>query len=71
MMMVKRQWGDRDNEVNNMQNNETIEKELATASLKAAVDLINGIDAGLTINAMRTRMERVADELMYAANEKV
>lgn len=51
--------------------NETTEKELATASLGAAVDLIQGIDAGLTINAMRTRMERVADDLMEAACEKL
>ncbi len=51
--------------------NETIEKELSTASLKAAVDLIQGIDAGLTIHAIRTRMGRVADDLMDAANEKV
>ena len=54
-----------------MENNEHIEKELATASLKAAVDLIQGIDAGLTIAAMRTRINRVADDLMEAACEKL
>ena len=54
-----------------MEHNEITEKELAEASLKAALDLIQGIDAGLTINAMRNRMERVADDLMEAigANE--
>lgn len=54
-----------------MENNETTEKDLATASLKAAVDLIQGINAGLTIRAIRTRMERVADDLMEAACEKL
>lgn len=54
-----------------MANNEIIEKELATASLKAAVDLIQGIDAGLTIAAMRTRMRRVAEDIMESACEKV
>lgn len=52
-----------------IKNNETTEKGLATASLKAAVDLIQCIDAGLTIRAIRTRMERVADDLMEAACE--
>ncbi len=54
-----------------MENNVITEKELATAALKAAVDLITGIDAGFTINALRTRMERVADDLMEAACEKL
>lgn len=54
-----------------MENNVITEKELSTASLKAAVDLIRGIDAGLTIHAIRTRMERVADDLMEAACEKL
>lgn len=51
--------------------NETTEKELATASLTAAADLILGIDAGLTINAIRTRMGRIADDLTEAACEKL
>lgn len=54
-----------------MENNETTEKDLATASLTAAVDLIQGIDAGLTINAIRTRMERIAEDIMEAACEKL
>lgn len=51
--------------------NETTEKALVDASIRASVDLIQGIDAGLTINAMRTRIERVADDLMEAACEKL
>lgn len=54
-----------------MEPNETAEKDLAMASLKPAVGLIHGIDAGLTINATRTRMKRVADNLMEAACEKL
>ena len=54
-----------------MKNNEQNEKDLATASLKAAVDLIQGIDAGLTIGAIRTRMQLAADELAEAACEKL
>ncbi len=54
-----------------MKPDDPTEKELSTASLKAAVDLIQGIDAGLTIRAIRTRMERVAEDLMEAACEKL
>jgi hypothetical protein len=54
-----------------MNQDETTEKELATASLKAAVYLIQGIDTGLTIRAIRTRMEQVADDLAEAACEKL
>lgn len=50
---------------------ETTKKELATASLRAAVDLIQEIDAGLTINAIRTRMGRIAADLTEAACEKL
>ena len=49
-----------------MMENETTEKELAYASLNAATELIHGVAAGLTINAMRTRMERVAHDLIEA-----
>ena len=63
--------GTGEQEAANMENNEHIEKELATASLKAAVDLIQGIDAALTIAAIRTRINRVADDLMEAACEKL
>ena len=54
-----------------MKSNETTEKELASASLRAAVHLIQGIDAGLTTSAMRTRIQLVADDLMEAACEKL
>lgn len=54
-----------------MENNKTTGKELTIASLGAAVELIQGINAGLTINALRTRMERVADDLTEAAREKL
>lgn len=51
--------------------NEPAEKALVVASLRASVNLIQGIDAGQTINAMRTRMNRIADDLLEAACEKL
>ena len=54
-----------------MKNNETTEKELTIAPLEAAVELIQGINAGLPINALRTQMERIADDVAAAACEKL
>lgn len=54
-----------------MGSKEMTEQELATASLRAAVELIQTIDAGMTISAIRARMGRVADDLMEAACEKL
>ena len=44
--------------------------ELIQVSLRAAVDLIQTHDSGLTESAVKTRMERIAEDLLYAVNNK-
>ena len=51
--------------------NNATEKELMTAIMTAATDLIQTYDSSLSTSAIRTRMERIADDLLDAANEKL
>ena len=50
---------------------DTTEKELMADIMTAATDLIQTYDSGLSTAAIRTRMERIADDLLDAANEKL
>ena len=43
-------------------------EELIRVSVRAAVDLIQAHDTSLTENAIKTRMERIAEDLLYAVN---
>lgn len=44
--------------------------KLIQVSLRAAVDLIQTHDSGLTESAVKTRMERIAEDLLYAIVDK-
>ena len=42
---------------------------LMKASMEAAVNLVQSYDAGLTENALCTRMERIANDLMIMVED--
>lgn len=50
-------------------NEQDVESELLKVANRAAIDLISTHNAGLSVKAIRTRYSRIADDLLYAANE--
>ena len=48
---------------------EDVETELLKVVNRAAIDLISTHNAGLSVKAIRTRLSRIADDLLHAANE--
>ena len=48
---------------------EPTEKELMSAIMTAASDLIQTYDSSLSLSAMQTRTRRIADDLLNAAGE--
>lgn len=45
---------------------EATQNDLMIATMKAAADLIKTYNSGLSQNAIQTRMERIADDLLVA-----
>lgn len=45
------------------------DERLISACLRGAVDLIQGTTSGVSDSAMRTRMRRVADDLLIVAED--